>query len=271
MPAMRQLRTAFLAAASCAAFGCQQPQSQQHESTNAANAGQRQVVPEIPLPAPEPPLGREQLLLAVIHAASDFAAGADDAKAQHALAGKKFEFRIRFGCEPPPGPAGAYGWTFDASTGALKVRATPTLSSDDVPVKSVAGDAFETVEGFWIRKPWLLGATCPRRDPASQPAPEGQLQAVGIAQFFTATGPRTLRRSGRPYEATKKLETGDESKGGFDLVLTGRLVALPDGRVIACTWTSADEQPSCIISVEFGKVSIERADTHEQLAQWGAG
>jgi hypothetical protein len=94
---------------------------------------------------------------------------------------------------------------------------------------------------------------------------------VGIAQFFTDTGPRTMRRSGRPYQATEKLETGKPPVGGFELVLTGKLVALPNGRVIACTRSEGDERPACLISVEFGKVAIERADTHEQLAQWGSG
>jgi hypothetical protein len=107
---------------------------------------------------------------------------------------------------------------------------------------------------------------------APEPAPpQAPLQSVGIAQFFTATGPRTMRRSGRPYEATKRLDADEQPSGAFDLVLTGRLVALPDGRVIACTLSDASEQPSCVISVEFGKVSIERADTHEQIAQWGSG
>ena len=94
---------------------------------------------------------------------------------------------------------------------------------------------------------------------------------LGIAQFFTATGPRTLRRSGRAYEATKKLTEGEKPAAGFDLVLSGRLAPLPNGRVIACTPAGQGARPSCIISVEFGKVWIERADTHEHLADWGSG
>ena len=80
-----------------------------------------------------------------------------------------------------------------------------------------------------------------------------------------------MRRSGRAYEATKKLEQDDKPAGGFDLVLTGRLTSLQDGRVIACTPAAQQARPACVISVEFGKVWIERADTHEQLAQWGSG
>lgn len=272
MPAMRHVKAAALAAACLAACGCQQPQSQQDEATNAANAAGTQTVPEIPIPAPEAPLGREQLLVAAMHAASDFATGSDDVKAQQELAGKRFEFRVRFGCDETATARGDFSWSFDPATGALKVRAAPTLSPKDAPVKAIAGDAFEAVEGFWVARPWLVASACPR-SPALPGAPAQQVpepQTVGIAQFFTATGPRTLRRSGRAYEATKKLDEGDKPAGGFDLVLSGRLTPLPNGRVIACT-PAGQGRPSCIISVEFGKVWIERADTHEHLADWGPG
>jgi hypothetical protein len=273
MPAMRHVKAAALAAALLAACGCQQPQSDQDEANSAANAARPQTVPEIPIPVPEPPLGREQLLVAAMRAASDFATGSDDLKAQQALAGKKFEFRVRFGCGEPGATQGDFSWSFDPATGALKVRAAPTLSANDAPVKAIAGDAFETVEGFWIARPWLTTSACPRTDANPAPAPDRapEWQTVGIAQFFAATGPRTLRRSGRAYEATKKLPHGEKPAAGFDLVLSGRLAPLPNGRVIACTPSPQGGRPSCIISVEFGKVWIERADTKEHLADWGAG
>jgi hypothetical protein len=276
------------------ATACQQRQ----ETANAANAVERSAVPDIPLPTPQPPVQREQLLLAATRAASAYATGADDSAIQKELIDRKFEFRIRFGCagEVQDSPNAPFYWKLDPTSGALKVRVTPGLSPDDAPVKALAGEAFETVEGFWIRRPWLLTPSCPAADvapgpSADQPAAqspgapanagaaatpatsreEAVRQTLGIAQFFTASGPRTMRRSGRPYEATKKLAAGDVPEGGFDLVLTGRLAALPNGRVIACTRSPVDERPSCIVSVEFGKVSIERADTHEQLAVWSPG
>ncbi len=291
MLTVRQTLVAAAAAALLLPSACGSGGSQQNQSGNAANAAKEQTVPTLPIPTPEPPMNREQLLIATLRAASDYATGVDDAKLQTALAGKKFEFRIRFGCDGPykDDSKEAFDWTYNLQTRALKVRATPALSPEDAPVKAIAGDAFETVEGFWLRRPWLLTPACPRQDevaaaeevaaatakpakaakaevPSSPPS-----QMVGIAQFFTATGPRTMRRSGRPYEATKRLETDQPPAGGFDLVLSGRLVALPNGRVIACTRWETGDRPACLISVEFGKVSIERADTHEQLAQWGSG
>jgi hypothetical protein len=290
----RQTLVAATAAALLATAACERGDSQANEAANTANAARQQTVPKI-IPVPEPPMNREQLLIATLRAASDFAAGTDDSKLQSSLSGKKFELRIRFGCEgPSKDSADPYGWTFNEKTSALKVRAIPALSPKDATVKAVAGQAFETVEGFWLRRPWLLAPVCPQKpEPAPTATEEGAAakshsakpeipaepampepsppQTVGIAQFFTDTGPRTMRRSGRPYEATEKLDTAHPPQGGFDLVLAGKLVALPNGRVIACTRPETGERPACLISVEFGKVAIERADTHEQLAQWGSG
>lgn len=260
------------------------------EASNTANAADRQVVPQAPIPVLQPALTREQLILAAIRAASDFAGGIDDSKRQKALAGKKFEFRARFGCDAPDGKAeaGPFGWSFDKEARTLKVRATLSLSGEDSPVKSLSGENVEAVEGFWLRRPWMLAASCPRPVPVTQPAGEkpakdepakqapapviepAETRQIGIAQFFSGTDPRTLRRSGRPYQATEKLDEDDTPTGGFDLVLTGRLKALADGRVIACT-SATGGPPACVISVEFGRVSIERADTNAELAHWGAG
>jgi hypothetical protein len=298
MPTMRQPLPAAAALASLLLSACG-GEAQQNRAAANGNAADQQAATKLPIPVPEPPLGREQLLTAALKAASAFATGASDEALQKSLDGKKFEFRIRFGCDGP-GEEGAgqpFDWTYDKATGALKVRATPALSPKDPPIKALAGEAFETVEGFWVRRPWLMVAACPiNEQPESQaeepangkaaaakptrPKPTQATdsatgvsppQLVGIAQFFTATGPRTMRRSGRPYEATKRLEDAKAPEGGFDLVLSGRLAPLPNGRVIACTRATSEERPACVISVEFGKVSIERADTHEQLAQWGSG
>jgi len=275
---VRQSFSAATAAAFLCTAACQSGERQANPAGNAANAAEQETVPKLPLPAPEPPLGREQLLVATLRAASDFAAGSDDSQVQKSLANRNYEFRIRFGCgeSDKAGMIAPFGWSFDSRTRTLKVRAAPDLSPIDARVNALAGKAFETVEGFWLPRPWLLAPVCPRTNEGAgnetiQASDVSASRLVGIAQFFTATGPRTLRRSGRAYEATKKLDTDQPPTGGFDLVLAGRLVALPDGRVIVCTRPANGERPVCLISVEFGTVSIERADTHEQLAQWGSG
>lgn len=202
------------------------------------------------------------------------------------------------------------GWTFDPEERILRLRAMPTISGGDAVVERIAGDRFEAVEGFWVPRPWMLDPVCPAtatvvpdvrpgplaealaratRRPeqaASQPAPAARpvedpqeseapppaWPKVGIAQFFTDTDPRTGRRDMRPYQTVKTLDRG-QSPGsqGFNLVLSGRLQALPGQKVIACVARGPDNPPNCIVSADFDRVWMERPDTKEVLAEWGSG
>ena len=95
---------------------------------------------------------------------------------------------------------------------------------------------------------------------------------IGIAHFFTETDPRTGRRSMRAYEAVKSIDPKRPiGSQGFNLVLSGRLQALPDGRVIACVAKNPDNAPECVVSVQFDRVRIERPENGEIIAEWGGG
>jgi hypothetical protein len=243
-----------------------------------ANAPVANAAPAVP--RPQPPMDRAALLQAVAEARSAVAAGTDDVAAQRALGGKAFEFRIRFGCSGPS--TGAKGpslsWSFDSKTGVLRVRADPDLSSADPAVAGTEG--IEAVEGFWLARPWLLNAACPVKSVAAtdgaDEASEDEAPAtavvgpkVGIAQFFTATDPRTSRRDHRAYEAVEKLTPGASvGQQGFDLALSGRLRAFPDGRVIRCTAAGDDQAPTCIISAQFDHVWIDEVATGRRIADW---
>lgn len=243
------------------------------------------------IPLPEPDLAREDLLLAAIRAASAVAAGRDDREAQGQLAGRQFTFRIRFGCRPAaaadepaeaapgtepaaapadgesaerPGTPATLAWAYEPEAERLKLHAAPDIDEENPLVQAVAGDGFTAVRGFWVRRPWLLENACPaqpQRQDASPPA-------VGIAHFFTEADTRP--RSRRAYESVQRI-AADALPGpaGFDLVLRGRLTALPDGRVIRCAATEASARPVCIISAEMSRVAIENGATGAQLAEWG--
>ena len=232
------------------------------------------IEPDRPaLPVIEPALDREGLLIAVARAASAAALSSNDREAQRELDGDRFELRIRFGCGGPRAAAdsGPRSWTFDEKERVIRFRLEPDFAGDLPMMEAMAGGEFESVEGFWIRRPWLLSAGCaPTLDgpPPATTAPPAD-ERVGIAQFFTEADPRTHRRDSRAYEATKRLEEKEApSSHGYDLVLSGRLKALPDGRVIACAAAQAEAPPECIVSAGFDRVRIERPDTRAVVAEW---
>ena len=174
----------------------------------------------------------------------------------------------------------------------MRLKVAPDISGDDPVAAAIAGDDFETIEGFWLRRPWLLTAACPAAAPAEQveaetpakPKPESTTvsedepaailmgRRVGIAQFFSKSDSRTGRRRNRAYETTSVLATDEQpSLLGYDFVLSGRVRALPDRRAVACVSDGRQVPPSCIVSVHVDRAWIERADNRKLIAEWTGG
>lgn len=238
-----------------------------------------------PVPLPLPPLDRASLIQATIKARSAAAAGLDDRDSQRELDGKDFELRIRFGCDGPAADLAnaKLGWTFDNHNRVLRVRATPTVDLKDAVVRALKAQDVESVEGFWLPRPWMLESACPSRvDEAADEAtghaasvtepekpPASTSPKIGIARFFTETDPRTGRRDGRPYQATKTLDAGIAmGQHGFDLVLSGRLRSLAGDRVINCVPAGPDRAPDCVIAARVDRVRFEDPDSGESIAEW---
>ena len=247
-------------------------------------------------------MDRTAMLTAVARAASATAAGIDDSADQRSLDGSPFEFGIRFGCRAPGTglQQAAFGWTLDRESGTLRVWATPTISSAEEIVQRIAGGEFEAAEGFWVPRPWLLEPACPAaaavRPASAEPKAEtagaggeaadvpagvenereakassSSLPKVGIAQFFRETDPRAGRQGLKPYETVKTLDPAQPiGSQGFNLVISGRLRALPGQRVIACVPYRRDAPPDCIVSARIDRVRLELPDTKEILAEWGS-
>ena len=279
-----KLAALWLGAAIVAA--CQPNGSGKDDHDNAAAAG-----PQMPsLPIVEPPYDRGRILLAVGRAASAYSAGIDDSANQRRLEGKRFEVRLRFGCEGQGPGKGDHGWSIDPDGRTLRLRAVPSISLKDSAVRALANEGTEAVEGFWLRRPWLLDAACPSIRPTttgtgseaasvattnpeatdeeeSEAAPSAAPR-IGIAQFFTPNDSRTGRRIDRPFETVKQLAEGETvGENGFDLVLSGRLRG-HGGRVIHCWGEGANRPPDCIVSTDMDRVRIERPNDKAVMAEW---
>ncbi len=245
-------------------------------------APQADPVGQPAVPTVSAPLSRRDLLLAVAETASDFAAGVDDTERQRALDGQPFSFAIRF-CEGETEER-VFRSSFDEESRVLRTEVRPDVDASSPSIRSLGQAQFEAVEGFWIRRPWLLDAACPAGAPVAPAAEASKIQgaqdpepdagpapvpsSVGLAEFHQADSDRSTRRGTRPYEVTKRLP-GTERPGAVDLLIEGRLRGLPGGKVIACTATSPATPPTCIISVRIDGVSL-RQPGGEVLAQWSS-
>lgn len=257
----------------------QRKETQPAEIVDAPTASPAAPVVQLP----EPALDRERVLLAALHAASDFALGKPDEN-DHALDGKRFKLHFRFGCVGDE--RDQFGsWAFDEKRRLLSLRVEPGITDSTALPQVADNDDPEAVEGFWIHRPWIFTAGCPAiREPTSaapdneqsHPANEAKSPApfpsIGIAQFFSDADARTHRRGNRDYTATKILAEGvSPSRAGYDLVIAGRLKRQTNGLVVHCANSGAAGPPSCIISAQFDSVSIEEPATGEVLATWSNG
>ncbi len=251
----------------------------------------RQAEAQVPaLPVAQPPLDRRALLLAVSEAASAYAAGREDTNLARELDGKSFAIRLRFGC--PGVQDNNRGWSLDEAERVLRINVRPDILAGDEIISNFVGSEPESIEGFWLRHPWLLDAACPAiapeptaeatgtsaekstDDTRAGKAPAGvrpdapSAGRIGIAQLFSEEDSRTHRRDDRPYSATVRLAEGETpASAGYDLVLSGRLTTTPAGRVIVCHSSRSDSPPSCLVSARFDNVSLAKPDG-EIIAEW---
>jgi hypothetical protein len=219
------------------------------------------------IPVLPPALGRGELLSAVSQVASAAAGGRAYPTAAADLAGRRFALRLPFGCGGPPPAAAALRYSLDAQT--LRLSARPESWGGSLLARALIGQA-EAVEGFWLSRPWLLTEDCPAPPQAPSPldATPSAPETVAIAQVFEPGGSRLLRRGGKAYEATKKLDGGPvPGPAGLRLVLEGRLTAGDGHRPIRCFSARSDRPPVCMVIVELDRVAFETPDG-DMLAEW---
>lgn len=243
-----------------------------------------------PISVPPPTIDRAELLKDVAMAAETFALGRPSPKTVLELTGRRFSIKLPFGCLGP-GNAGPLTYSYDDANMALRVSAQPERWVAADPVwASLASEGAETIEGFWIERPWigvdgcpLAGAALPAE--AASPALPGPQkpavippgasttptsssgQTVGLAQVFEKDGSRLMQRSGRAYQVIRKSEK--PGAGGFRLVLEGRIVTPSETSPIVCRSAGANQRPVCLVRVEFDRVAIESASGN-LLGEWNS-
>lgn len=225
--------------------------------------------------ATAPPLTRADLVQNANAAAAAYASGAKPILDRSPLIGRRFVVRIPFGCGGPGAapPSAQADVQLDAETGSLKLAARPAIWTSLPQLQDLPfADKIETVEGFWIPRPWVTTEACPPTRDTPLPATPTPVaaQTVGLARIFEKGGSRTLMRGDRPYQATVKLPKDDAALIGhtYRLVLEGRLVGFRDGRATRCWSESADHRPICLYAVEYDRVAIEDAVSGAVLGEW---
>ena len=240
------------------------------------------AVPIAPPPAPTatPALSRRDLLDAVEQASSVYAAGTPGPGADP-LVGRTFAVRLPFACEGPvnptaeEAPAGLARAIWAEDRRSIQLTLTPGDWTDTALIATAgAAEVWESVEGFWIPRPWLVTDDCPtiRRDPLQggvTPTP----QSVGLAAVFEAGSSRIGRRSGRAYRHTIRAEDDQPltaSPEGYRLMLKGRISRFPDGRAIRCHAAAPDQRPVCVVATQLDTVAFQTV-AGQTLGEWKTG
>lgn len=294
----RMMLTGLLLATGIVSVGCKQ-----NQPTDNVVEEPNGLIPEIPT---ERTMDRAAILTAVAAAASDYAAGIDDRQAQLSLDGKRFEFRIPFGCTSDTSildrnlklalrPDGkAYEVSAHMDVGLPEVmalfpgqpaQAEGTSGNETTANEAIAAtDQIEAAEGFWVTRPWMLSARCPiasaqmptsedaaadRPVPQTSAAPASPPPTVGIVQYYGASDSRVGLRNGKPLT---KVETITALKAapteGAIIVLQGRLRHWPNGKVIQCGGEAQAEPPQCLVSATIDRLAFQRVDNGAIIAEW---
>lgn len=269
-----RLSVVAVAASGLIVSACQREEAAPPPEAPAPRATQ----PTLPV-SPPSPIGRAELLAAVDAAASAYASGATPTS--DAIAGRTFAIQQTFGCAGPAAPLaeGAPGdglarWSWGPERKTIRITLAP---GDWTGSSLIAGgdQTWETVEGFWLSRPWMRTDGCPgvAADPLVSGPGAPTPQTVGIASVFNEDSSRLGRRNGQPYSFVVRGE-GDQPAAtptaGYRLALEGRFTAFADGRAIRCRAASPDQRPVCIAAAQIDRVALLGADG-AVLSEWRGG
>lgn len=269
MPPVSVRSSRLIALALLFAAGCQQQDSEPATDDDGPVENEANFTEALPLPVAA--MDRTAFLTAASQAASAHTAGTNDREVQAELDGRRFAIRLRFGCAGPTASDSEdpLRWKASKDGTSFEVSATPDLSLDSEPLAGSLDPTIETVEGFWLARPWLLSDACPNVSAPENAAAAERPQLVGIAQYFTSEDSRVGQRSGRSYASVEKIASQDElPKAGLVLLFEGRLRSWPGGKVIRCWGSGKDSPPQCVAAAHVDRAAFERPEDGSVLAEW---
>lgn len=261
---------ALLLAAACGRDGADQPTAE--SPANVASPAPVDLG-NFSLPVPRPPLDRAALIAAAGEAASRYASGGvESGREALRLSGQVFTLRLPFGCSGGSVAAPGLAGVRPAANGARQLELAPADWSGTPWLG--AGETVEHVEGFWIDRPWLLTEQCPASaQDSDRSATAVSPQTLGLAQLYDEGSSRLGRRRARTFFHTVRPGAGRTSlppDATYQLVLSGRIGAFPDGRAIRCHATGRSARPVCVVAVEIDRIAFETAEG-KRLSEWTTG
>jgi hypothetical protein len=232
-----------------------------------------------PVPSPTLPLTRADLIAGAAAAAGAYAVGTTPGEGDP-LVGRSFSVSLPFGCGGPRAAGGTAlaGLAQATWQGADRQAIVLSLSPADWTESALitgSGARWESVEGHWIDRAWLLEDRCPtvRSDPLQIGAAFAEAPAIGVAGVHEAGASRLNRRDGRAYRFV--LRGTDDAPAvvpaeGWRVRLEGRIASFPDGRAFRCRAPGPDARPTCVAAATVDRVAFETADG-VVLSQWRPG
>lgn len=225
----------------------------------------------LPSPAGDVVLGRADLIALAQSATDAVASGPPASSADAAMAGRRFDLVLPFGCGGPA-ESGPMRWQYDQAGETLRITVEPT-SWPPSQWQLEQATRFEVAEGFWISRPWSSSETCPRDSilvPQDGEAVTLPGQTLAIAQFFTESDNRNARRDGKPFELVKRAPAVEfDGSRGFVLRVTGRIDRVPGHGPIHCVQPAgAQQRPLCVIAARIDEVAVENPATGEVIGSW---
>jgi len=222
-----------------------------------------------PAPILQGPLGRTDLISAAAATADSFAFGIPPRGFLQGLAGRRFKIRIPFGCGGSSRDSDEpLRWDYDPDRQRLRLRvAAEDLSAVDWVQPLIGDSQAESIDVFWLSRPWTSSEECPASTSTGLGA-AATGNTLGLAQVSLPTNSRVGRLK-EPFTAQTRLSAdGFVPEKGLHLLLEGRIANWPIGRPIACVGPDPKQRPVCLIGAELERVAVENPIDRSVLADW---